>query len=73
MRGICAGAPGPEIGAVLCTPEDIRQFRQGQMLVAAVCAVLLLIELALLPAPRAKLLAGGTAPLGMAAAVGGKH
>jgi hypothetical protein len=49
FSGICAGAPGPDIVAYVRTPQDVHQFRTGYLIMAAVCAFLMLIEMAVLP------------------------
>jgi hypothetical protein len=53
FSGICAGAPGADIIAYIRTQQDVRQFRTGYVAMAAVCAFLMLIELAMLPGVRA--------------------
>ena len=65
--GLCAGVPGPEIDAALCTAEDIRQFWTGYTFVGAACAFFLLIELASLPGPRAHAPTETAAPAAAAA------
>jgi hypothetical protein len=52
FSGICAGAPGADIIAYIRTQQDVRQFRAGYVAMAAICAFLILIELAVLPGVR---------------------
>ena len=50
--GPCAGAPRLEVAAALCGPDELRAFWRGYTVVAVICALLLVVELAMLPSPR---------------------
>jgi len=45
--GIYAGVPGLEGAAVLCAPAELRPFWLDDMFVRAICALFLLVELAI--------------------------
>ena len=47
--GCCVTGPGPEIVAVLLKPQDVRRYWVGYTATAAILAVILVAELALLP------------------------